>query len=357
MKTNVKLFLLSLPVLAIVAMVNLPLALLGFFLVSAMLGTPQARLCVTLTPTEILTDVLDAFKTRVPMLSMFSMDMSDERAKLNQTVIAHVAGLPTAYAHNAVNGYKANAQNARDLLTDLPISLTAQTDVPIKLLQNDVASDRSENYLKTIGNAGYVLGKAVADFALGKVLDTNFSQYTVEPIANTSKDTLEKARKAMNTRKAGIPRFGLVNTDFYGALDSDSRITSGDYYGQRSGEDPFGRLVGISGFKEIIEYPDLPTTENLSAFFFDPRAIAISTRLPVDSTEMARSMGIPVGYKAETVRDEQSGLSIVAFSWIDDNDHNIYMTFSVLYGAVAGKQTGADGAITDYAGHRVITAE
>lgn len=357
MKTNVKLFLLSLPALAIVATVNLPLALLGFFLVSALLGTPRARLCVTLTPTEILTDVLDAFKTRVPMLSMFSMDMSDERAKLNQTVIAHVAGLPTAYAHNAVNGYKANAQNARDLLTDLPISLTAQTDVPIKLLQNDVASDRSENYLKTISNAGYVLGKTVVDFALGKVLAANFSESTTEPIANTSKDTLEKARKAMNAVKAGVPRFGLVNTDFYGALDSDTRITSGDYYGQRSGEDPFGRLVGISGFKEIIEYPDLPANaENLSAFFFDPRAIAISTRLPVDSTEMARSMGIPVGYKAETVRDEQSGLSIVAFSWIDDNDHNIYMTFSVLYGAVAGSQAGAAGAITDYAGHRIVTA-
>lgn len=334
---------------------------LAFWLVTFVLGALLAsgltpKLCVTLTFTEILADVLQAFKTRVPALRLFAHDFSRDQVKFNQQVIAHLPVVPTAYDHVAASGYNNNAQNARDLLVDIPITIDGWKDVPIKITTTDASTDRSQNYLKTISNAGYVLGKAVVDFALTKVTAANFSEVTDEAIANTNRDTLGKVRKAMNLKKAGTPRNMLVNSDFFESLDSDPRIASRDYVGQRVEGDPFGRLVNVAGFAQILEYPDFPTnSQNLTAFAFDERAIGIATRLPMDSTELARTLGLPVNYKAEMVQDAETGLAIAGFGWIDSNTHDIFITSSVMYGAVAGSQGGATGAKTDYAGHRVRT--
>lgn len=332
---------------------------LAVWLVGNLLGTQRhrERLCVTLTVSEIMADVLEAFKTRVPGLNYFATDFGSEEAKYGQTIIAHLPTIPTVYDHVASTGYNANAQSARSLLTDVPIVMNGWKDVQIKIQLADATQDRSKNYLKTIGNAGYALGKAVVDFALTKALAANFSNVTTESIANTTSDTLGAVRKGMNGVKAGNPRFMLCNSDFFSALDNDPRITSGDYYGQRTGAEPFGKLISCKGFSEIAEYPDFPANaENLSALAFDSRAIGIATRLPNDATELAAQMGIPIGYKKETITDPGSGLSLVGFSYIDNNTHYIYTAVSVMFGAVAGSQGGSAGDLLDYAGWRVRTA-
>jgi hypothetical protein len=338
-----------------------PQPVIAFWLVTfiggaLLAGQRRPRLCVTLTFTEILADVMMAFKTRVPELRYFGTDMSNDQVKFGQQVIAHLPAVPTAYDHVAASGYSLNAQNARDLLTDVPITINGWKDVPIKITTTDASQDRSKNYLKTISNAGYVLGKAVVDFALGKALAANFSQSTAASAINTSKDTLNKVRVAMNLKKALSPRYMIIGSDAFSALDNDPRISSGDYYGQRIGSDPFGTLYNLAGFTEIREYPEFPTNnENLSALGFDQRAIGIATRVPMDSTDLARELGLPVTYKAEVVQDPETGLAIAGFGWIDSNTHDIYIVSSVMYGAVAGSQGGAAGAILDYAGHRIVT--
>jgi hypothetical protein len=265
--------------------------------------------------------------------------------------------VPTVYAHTAANGYNENAQNARDLLTDVPLTIDQWDHVTIKMLHDDVTEDRSKNYLKSIENAGYALGKAVVDFALGKALETNFSRQTLELADDTDLETLNDIRADMNTYKAGSTRYGLINTATMNALVGDPRIASGDYHGQMIGSDSIGRLRALAGFTEILEYPELPSnSENLAGFFFDPRAICIATRLPNDSVNLAGEMGIPITVKKEVVTDPQSGLSIAGFGWIDQNTHNIYVTATVMYGAAAGKQAGSAGTLTDYAGHLLATS-
>lgn len=312
----------------------------------------------TLTVSEILSDVLMAFKQRVPALNFFSTDMSAEQVMYGQQIIAHLPTLPTAYTHVAATGYAANAQSARDLLTDVPITIDQWTDVPIKIQTADATQDRSKNYLKTISNAGYVLGKTVVDYALTKVLEANFSRQTIELTADTDLETLDTdIRGDMNTYKAASPRYGIVNTATAGILGTDPRIASGDYHGQMTGSDPYRRFTNLAGFNEIIEYPDLPTnSQNLAGFFFDSRAIAVATRLPDDSVDLAGQLGLPVTFKKEVVTDPETGLSIVGFGWIDPVTHYIYITSSVMYGVVAGSQGGSAGAKCDYAGHLLATA-
>jgi hypothetical protein len=310
----------------------------------------------TLTVSEILSDVLDAFKTRVPALNFFAADMGSQQVKKGQTIIAHIPTLPTVYDHTAANGYSENAQNARDLLTDVPVVIDQWKHVTIKLLHDDVNEDRSKNYLKSINNAGYVLGKTVVDFVLDKALETNFSQQTIELTDDTNLETLETIRVAMNAVDAGTPRNGVVNSATLKALMSDARIASGDYHGQMVGENPFAVLRNLSGFSNILEYPDLDdNSESLAGFFFDPRAICLATRLPTDSVDLAGEMGIPTPIKKEVITDA-TGLSVAGFGWFDSNTHNLYVTATIMYGASAGKQAGSTGTLTDYAGHLLATA-
>lgn len=333
---------------------------LGIYVIlfAALNSLPRQSHCLgapTLTVSEILSDILKAFTQRVPALSFFATDYSMDQVKFNQQIIAHLPIVPVAYDHNAATGYSTNAQNARDLLVDVPITIDGWKDVPIKIAVTDAAQDRSKNYLKTIGNAGYVLGKAVCDYALTKAVAANFSEKTIEAAANVSKDTLGRVRKAMNVKKAGTPRYMLTDSDFFNALDNDPRISSGDYYGQRIEGDPYGRLVNCAGFAEILEYPDFPANaETLQALGFDQRAIGVATRLPMDSTDLAQQLGLPVTYKREVVKDPQTGLAIAGFGWIDQDTHDIFITSTVMFGAVAGSQGGAAGTKCDYAGHRVV---
>lgn len=311
----------------------------------------------TLTVSEILTDMLDAFKQEVPALNYFASDMSAEPVKYGQTVIAHIPTIPTVQTHTAASGYNANAASARDLLTDVPIVINTWKDVPIKIQAADASQDRNKNYVKTIGNSGYALGKAVVDAALATALETNFSQQTVALSADTDYATLQTIRAAMNSKKAGKPRYGIVSSATFNALEADSRIASGDYHGQQTGANPLGRLLNLAGFNEILEYPEMPdNSENLAGFFFDSRAIAIATRLPEDSVNLANEMGIPVTIKREVITDPMSGLSIAGFGYMDTNTHYIYVTASVMFGIVAGKQAGSTGTLTDYAGHLLATA-
>lgn len=333
---------------------------LFLFVIGALLN-PQGRtghLCTTtLTVAEITTDVLKAYKKRVPALNFFTTSFSADRAKYGQTVRAHIAALPTAYNHTAANGYNDNAQSARGLLTDVDVVMNVWKDVPIKLQHADVEQDRSMNYLKTIDNAGYVLAKAAADYALTKVIAANFTYSKTETIGNTTKTTLTELRGLMNGNGAGAPRRMLCNSDFATALDGDARITSQDYYNQRSEADPYLHFRNVAGFTDILEYPDFPTnSENLSAFGFDQNAIVVASRLPEDSTALARQLGIPVGYNDEVVQDPDTGLALQVFSWIDLNTHYIYITYSVMYGAVAGAQGGSQNDLTDKSGYRIITA-
>lgn len=96
--------------------------------------------------------------------------------------------------------------------------------------------------------------------------------------------------------------------------------------------------------------------ENVSAFFFDPRAIVIVTALPDHNFDLAAELGIPQVMKTEVVTDEESGLSFMGLMWQQQGTGDIYLTVAVLYGVAAGKQLGAAAAICDKAGHLVITA-
>jgi hypothetical protein len=318
-------------------------------------------MALTLSTAQILELVMDAFKVRLPFLtSAFATDFSDEKAKLNQTVNARIASLPTVQDYDASTGYKNGATESKTVLTDVPVVINRHKHVPIKLDFLDAASTVQQINLleEATMNCGYVLAKSIVDYCLSLVLAANFSQKSTFTAANSDLDMLVAVREGLNAKGANTSgRFGIVNSSVMSTLSTDSRIASGDYHGQRIGADALGNLMAIQGFGNIWEYPDMPAnSENLTGFFGTKESIVLATRVPTDASEIARAAGIPQIASFETMTDEDTGLTLLGIKWIEQGTFDVYTTVTVMYGAVAGSQAGTAGALTDYAGHRLVTA-
>lgn len=316
---------------------------------------------LTLSTTQILDLVMDAFKVRLPFLmGAFATDFSDEKAKLNQTVNARIAKLPTVQSYDATTGYKNGATDAKSVLDDVPVTIDQHKHVPIKLDFLDAAAVVKQIKLleEATMNCGYVLAKSMADYCLSLVVAANFSKNSVFTAANSDLDMLTTLREGLNGVGANaMGRFGIVNSPVMTSLSTDSRISSGDYHGQQIGAEAWGHLRAIQGFGDIWEYPDMPTnTENLSGFFGTRESIVLAARVPTDTSEIAKAAGIPQVASFETMTDPDTGLTLLGIKWIEQGTFDVYCTVTAMYGAVAGSQAGADGALTDYAGHRVVTA-
>jgi len=314
-------------------------------------------MATTISLTEILQPTIESFKVKLPALQMFNPVFLNQAVKKGSTVRAHVPTLPAASTYDATTGYENGATDSQSLFTDLDVTLDQLSHVPVKLdYLNQIASNVSL-FQRACGDIAFVLAKTVVDYALGKVLAANFSRSTTKATADVSKDQLDAICQDMNEKGAGAERFGVVNSGVYTSLEADTRIASKDFSGQTRQSSPWGRLVNIAGFQEIVEYPALPAnSENLTGFFFDRRALSVVTAIPATDTALAGAVGIPQVGRTEIVTDPTTGLSMLGIMWQKSGTFDVYVTIAVLYDCVAGKNGGSAAALTDYAGHRLVSA-
>lgn len=312
----------------------------------------------TLSTAELITDVIDAFKVRFPLMSAIGTDFSSEEAKLNQTITGRILSLPTVRDYDGTDGYKANSANANGLTTDVSVTLNRHKHVPIKVDFLDQVSTKRDLYNETVGNMAYALGKEAFDYAMGLAVQANFTHEITASEANSDYDALTTANKVLNENGASpTGRFGIVNSGVFKALDSDQRIASGDYHGQQKGASAYGQLSNVSGFESIFEYPDLPAnSENLTGFFADKTAIVMASRIPNDVEALANRIGIPAISKVDVVSDADTGLSMMGITYQDAGTFDVYTTLTWIYGVVAGCQGGTDNTLTDKGGVRLATS-
>jgi hypothetical protein len=351
--------------LAIQAPETLP-AVAGAWLVIAVVGQLLAnpanagrsgRLMATLSATEILQDTLDAFKAMLPMIRAFATDFSSATAVKDQTIIAHVPSLPTVRDYDATTGYLANAADAENLLTDVPVTLNRLRHVPVRIKYLSQLASRKNLYVDAVKNQAYVLGKDMVDHSLTLANNDNFTNETGIDIADADVATLETVRTKLNIQKAApIGRFGIINSTLAGEIQNDTRAGSSDFYGQLNGANGYRTFKNVAGFESVWEYPDVPhNEEGLIGFFGDRRAFALAARVP-DVQSAANFLGIPEIARFETVTDPDTGLTLLGILWQQQGTFDIYMTIAVLYGVTAGRRgTGAANTGTDPAGHRLVS--
>ena len=306
-------------------------------------------MATNLSPSEILVQTLDSFKTKTPMLSMMSTDFSDARSRKDQVIRGHIRTLPTIGDYGA-DGYFSNANDAQTLLTDVDVTLDQHKHVTLNLTHLKALSD--DKYNTQIDDSAYVLGKSIVDAALAKVLAANITNSEIITAPNSDFDAVNAARKNLVTQGAHTNQlYGIVNSDFAETLNADTRVASKDFQGQEATGDALAVWNRVGGFQEIREYADMPAnSEDLSAFFFDPRAIVVATRLPSDSTDLAASMGIPQVAATEVVTDPDTGFSLLGITHMQPGTLDIFLTVTVLYGTKVG------GTELNDAGYRITVA-
>lgn len=210
----------------------------------------------TLTSAEILMDVMEAFKKRLPALNRMGTDFRAQSLKLNNSYTAHIATIPTV--DDVSTTYATTGNNARDLLTDVPIVVNRHKAVRLKWQHLNAIKDQKNRYEQVVGNAGYAMAKAVTDDIIAGFTPDYFSQSSTFAVADSDADMLDNITGDLNLVGA-MPdgRTMLVNTPVANVLSADSRLTSADYAGQRVRGSGYRRFTDVNGFAEIIEYPDL----------------------------------------------------------------------------------------------------
>lgn len=396
----------------------------------------------TRTVNRILADIIGAFKTRIPALQAMGTNFSGDPLYLGQTSIAHVESLPTIADYDSTTGYANGATEAANLLSDVPVLIDGHKHVPVKLTHLRNIADEKQ-YINTVGNQSYVLGKAMVDSVLAKVHAGNISAQKAVASSSIDYDDLLELCGLMNINKAATTgRRGIVSTAVMNTLCGDSRVASGDYHGQRVGGNSLRSLVNIAGFEQIDEYPDLAdnnaasraftaattdictlanhgfltgqkvrvstdttlpgglvaattyyvirlskdtfslattdalatagtaidvTTagtgihsivgyENLTGFFFEPRAFVLKTGVPGHSDEIAAELGVPIVMPGRMAQDPDSKLAMMLFLWQVAGRADLHSTVAALWGSSVGRQAGAQYALTDRAGLRLVSA-
>lgn len=224
------------------------------------LGTP------TLIVDTLTGKIIAPLRTMVPELSYFSTDFGKQGseyaqpAKWNQEVISHLLAAPAAERFTPGSGLGSNTQNPKDLLTDCKVRINLGAKVSIKLPVVDaVKYFLSDAFMQTQVEAVRSLGRFVLADAVAKFNQGCFSQEYVVTKAANEYSKINRVRGALNKLGTRTPRFILGETDWMANLAEDPTVISGDYYGQKTGDDPYLTLQNMAGFSQIREYPNMPT--------------------------------------------------------------------------------------------------
>ena len=350
---------------AVIGLLHSSIAVFAVLLIAAALINagyrPGQCLRVTLSVPELSQLVLEAFKVQTPELfepGGFALDIESKTARLNDKITSHIGAVPTTANYDPTPGvgFASGVQDATDLLTDVPVTLSYFKHVPIRIKWLSQISSKI-NLSIALMEQGYALRKLLIDTALGVVLPANFTYQKATDPANINLDTIEAIRSKLNSQKAApFGRFGIVSTAFAGALQADQRIGSSLFYNMLNGDTAYRRYKNLAGFANVYEYPDFPSTANLQGYFGDRRGIIVAVR-PIDFAQVTpEALGIPKIMSFTPMVDAETGLPFVAVGWQDPGTGDLYVSIGILFGVAGGNQGGAAAAITDRAGVRSVSA-
>lgn len=313
----------------------------------------------TLSVDELLTDVLESYKTQFPVIGQFSTDFSSESARKGQSIIARILSAPTVENFGGNYSKKADgeteAQSIGGLTKDLAITLDQHKHVPVKMDYADLIATRRDLYGEMVGELAFALGKDLMGAVWAKVLEANIATENAQS-SGWNLQTLLDARLDLNTQGASVQgRYGIVNSDVMSSLLADEKIASGDYYGQLSGANGVGILRNIAGFEAIYEYVGADgNSENCLGLFGDKSVINIAGRVPSDFNEQASRANAPSIASSTIVSDPSSGMSMMGITYQEAGTFDIYTTLTHIYGIRVGSE--GDAGSTANGGVRLVAS-
>ena len=317
----------------------------------AKVGIQAANSLGTLSGSLIAQQSLSLLKSRLPAIGVFTTDFSMEHAKLNQTIISRIRGIPAVQSYNTSTGYAASAVS--DI--DIPVTMTDHRYVQFAYNANELASTNRNLFEEQAEGSLYALGKDFVDAVLALFTAANFYTTPGSPSANDGNGGHTVVTQTNWGRTALInARAALVGRHVYPDKDKGFAIQNPAYFGQLA-QDP--ALVSLAvfnpDFKDVIlsgvlppisgitplEYADFPANSiNLTSIVGTSGAAVIASRLPYDYVDA--QIGSNYGAVSQ-VTDDDTGLSVMLTQYVNHDLGVSNYRVAIMKGQAVGDSTRA----------------
>lgn len=294
----------------------------------------MATIASGLIDSVVSSKVLQAFTDTLASLSAFAIDYNDTDEK---TVTIPVIAADTA--HNFTAGTTKYSDNAGGTATSIEVSMDKHKYSPVMLNDTQVMNS-SKIRLEDLGyQAGGALAKAVLEDILSEVVVANFTRSLTKDSALFDYDSLVDIKSECDTNLAPFNRSLVLGGTYYNALLKDDGIKSRAVIGANVAQS--GRLVGLAGFRDILECTCIPSnSENLVGFACNPQALAIGVRY-------LRPQAGHNYIAARAITDPDTGLTLGLRQFYDEDLAMMYFAYECNY----GYETGMDAALV-----RIVSA-
>ena len=270
----------------------------------------------------------------------FSREVVSTVANFDYDVLQEITG--------SLNGVGA-APSGRVLIVNTPVANVLATDA--RMISKDYAG-------QLLNGEGYRIWENVGGFALimeyPDLPSNNATALTGVTGANSG-DVMTSAGHGLQT---GDPVTFISGTSFTGLtagtryfaikLTDDTFQVATTYANAIAGTEVVLGADGTSGVFQL--------QENLVAFAFDKRAIALLAGVPEGMPSgLAASLGIPQTMLFESITEPESGLTMAAAKWQNGGTGDFFFCPTFVWGKGLGKQgfAASAGTLTDYAGLRI----
>lgn len=302
----------------------------------------------TLTPGVITRDVLDSIVKQFPVLGSIATDFSGAAANFNEAVTSRVVTNPTVQDYNTTGGGYV-AGNAATV--DVPVTIDKHKHVTLKFSDQELSGTNRNLAQEQIDASAYALGRKMVDDLYAILVPANFpaaTNETVEALADVDRDTFIETRRALRSRGAMGPYFGLLNDTAFANLTKDNEVANRDFVTEFPDFDG-GVVRNVGGVRNIFEDVSLPANaSNLIGFVGSKSALLIAARTPKDPALAMREMGIDLSVPGviDNVRNPETGLSIMHRYWYDMDRGELKMTLTWMYGVAKGVANNGELIVT-----------
>jgi len=290
----------------------------------------------TLASGVILTRALELVFSKRPILNRISLDLSDETAKLGDTVTSRIHSIPP------VGNFPSAAADKVD--TDVPVVINNAKQIRHTFTNAELSSTDRNLVQESAEPIAVAIANHMVDAIAALWLVANFANETVEPVLDCDYQTLTRLREVLSGRGASDDRFAVVNGPVYTALLNDPLCNRA---AKTAGADPIadGRLMNIAGFQEIFEYPSLGlAAQNRIGFAGSKDSSVLASRLPANPAEVLPNATVPGNIGVIT--EPKTGLSVMVAEWINMSSLSADIMVVWQYGVANGNASNGQRLVS-----------
>lgn len=279
----------------------------------------------TVSSDAIARKALEFLKSRYPLISTISTDISDEQVLWGQTVISRINTIPAATDFDPEVGYVASAAGS----TDVPVTLNKHAFTAFELTEREISSTNINKIEELGADLGTSLGDHVYGNLSGLLVNTNFPNETGVALSTFSRVTaVVRPRGAMRARKINGDLTLLVSPNAESKLWEDDSFIS--LLTNKAGGVGATELPVVHGVS-IARNDAMPSGLNGAMLAKD--ALLFVSRVPQVETDVVNGI-------IKNVTDE-NGLTIQYRKYHDPKLGKVVIAYTLMYGIAKGRAASA----------------